>query len=295
MSRPYMNESFARQGKRRRKNRMALPAILLAALCLAGVLAAAIAMRGERGPDSTHPSVTQPQTEQTELAAVPPTQEPTVPLPDDATFAPESRKPTEKSTSSGKETAKTDNSYFQDAVFIGDSRTEGLGNSGLLGGATFYAYKGLMVDTVFTKQVISEGGQKLTVVDALRRHKYGKVYIMLGVNELGWASEDIFIKRYGKLVDEVKRIDPDSKVYVQSILPVSRAKSDQGIYTNERIRLYNRLMKEMCAEKGVKYLDIYSAVVNNSGALPEDAAVDGVHLNMAYCKKWANYLRSHTA
>ena len=64
---------------------------------------------------------------------------------------------------------------------------------------------------------------------------------------------------------------------------------------NDRIRLYNRLIKEMCAEKGVKYLDVYQAVVNSSGALPDDAAVDGVHLKMAYCKKWANYLRAHTA
>lgn len=40
----------------------------------------------------------------------------------------------------------------------------------------------------------------------------------------------------------------------------------------------------MCAEKGVKYLDVYQAVVNSSGALPDDAAVDGVHLKMAYCK-----------
>lgn len=289
-----MNESFARQGERRKKNRMLLIAILLAALCVAGVIAAAIAMGGEREPaeDSTRPLSTQPQTG---LAAAPPAQEQTVPLPNEATFAPETREPTEKSTSSGANSGKTDNSYFQNAVFIGDSRTEGLGNSGLMGDATFYAYKGLMVDTAFTKQVISEGGQKLTVVDALRKHKYGKVYIMLGVNELGWASEDIFIKRYGKLIDEIKRIEPNSKVYVQSILPVSKAKSDKGIYTNERIRLYNRLMKAMCAEKNVKYLDIYSAMVNSSGALPEDAAVDGVHLNMAYCKKWANYLRSHTA
>ncbi len=164
-----------------------------------------------------------------------------------------------------------------------------------MGSATFYAYKGLMVDTVFTKQVVNDGGQKLTVIDALKKHKFGKIYIMLGVNELGWASEDVFIKRYGKLVDEIKKIEPSSKIYVQSILPVSKAKSDKGVYTNDRIRLYNRLIKEMCAEKGVKYLDVYQAVVNSSGALPDDAAVDGVHLKMAYCKKWANYLRAHTA
>ncbi len=289
MSRPYVNGSFVRQGKRRRKNGIVLIALLLAVLCLAGVLVVALALQRDRDPaeSSTIPSSTQPPTG---LAVAPPTQEQTVPPPDETT-----QKQTTKSTSAESHSAKTDNSFFQDAVFIGDSRTEGLGNSGLMGSATFYAYKGLMVDTAFTKQVINEGGQKLTVVDALRKHKFGKVYIMLGVNELGWPSEDTFIKRYGKLVDEVKKIEPSSKIYVQSILPVSKAKSDKGIYTNERIRLYNRLIKEMCAQKGVKYLDVYQAVADSSGVLPEDASPDGVHLNMAYCKKWANYLRTHTA
>lgn len=294
MSRPYVNESFARQGERRRKHRTILIMILLAALCLEGILAAAIAMGNDRGPEgnSTLPPSSQPQTGH---AAAPLTREPTVPLPGDALPPPNTLEQTQPAVSFKNDPIKPDNRYFQDAVFIGDSRTEGLGNTGLMGDATFYAYKGLMVDTAFTKQVIPEGGQKLTVIDALRKHKYGKVYIMLGVNELGWASEDVFIRRYGKLVDEIKRIEPSSRVYVQSILPVSKEKSEKGIYTNERIRLYNRLMKEMCAEKKVNYLNIYAAVANSSGALPDDAAVDGVHLNRAYCKKWADYLRSHTA
>ena len=294
MSRPYVNGSFAQQGRQRRKNRIILLVALLAVLCLVGVIAAAIASQGERDPvesETLSSSSTQPPTG---LAVAPPEGELTVPLPEDHTITPPATKASEpaKGTVEGSTAAKTDNSFFQDAVFIGDSRTEGLGNSGLMG---FYAYKGLMVDTVFTKQVVNDGGQKLTVIDALKKHKFGKIYIMLGVNELGWASEDVFIKRYGKLVDEIKKIEPISKIYVQSILPVSKAKSDKGVYTNDRIRLYNRLIKEMCAEKGVKYLDVYQAVVNSSGALPDDAAVDGVHLKMAYCKKWANYLRAHTA
>lgn len=297
MSRPYVNGSFAQQGRQRRKNRIILLVALLAVLCLVGVIAAAIASQGESDPvesETLSSSSTQPPTG---LAVAPPEGELTVPLPEDHTITPPATKASEpaKGTVEGSTAAKTDNSFFQDAVFIGDSRTEGLGNSGLMGSATFYAYKGLMVDTVFTKQVVNDGGQKLTVIDALKKHKFGKIYIMLGVNELGWASEDVFIKRYGKLVDEIKKIEPSSKIYVQSILPVSKAKSDKGVYTNDRIRLYNRLIKEMCAEKGVKYLDVYQAVVNSSGALPDDAAVDGVHLKMAYCKKWANYLRAHTA
>lgn len=36
------------------------------------------------------------------------------------------------------------------------------------------------------------------------------------------------------------------------------------------------------------------AVVNEKGILPSDASNDGIHLNYEYCKKWMNYLKTHT-
>lgn len=53
-------------------------------------------------------------------------------------------------------------------MFIGDSRTEGLILNCGLSNTTFYAYKGLMVDTVFTKPVIHKNGQNVSVMDALK-------------------------------------------------------------------------------------------------------------------------------
>lgn len=52
------------------------------------------------------------------------------------------------------ESPKTDSTWFDDAVFIGDSRTEGLILNTGLNNAIEYTHKGLMVDTVFTKPVI---------------------------------------------------------------------------------------------------------------------------------------------
>lgn len=33
---------------------------------------------------------------------------------------------------------------------------------------------------------------------------------MLGINETGWPYNDIFIEKYGKVIDEIKRIKPDA-------------------------------------------------------------------------------------
>ncbi|MBS1327769.1 MAG: hypothetical protein HP041_07205 [Oscillospiraceae bacterium] len=186
-------------------------------------------------------------------------------------------------------------SYFDDAAFIGDSRTQGLQLYTGLPNATFYATQGLMVDTFFSKKFVKAGGGKITIPDAMRNQTFKKVYIMLGVNELGWVYEKVFIQKYGEVVDKVKELQPDAKVYVQSILPVTKAKSDgDAIYNNTKISRYNELIEQMCREKGVTYLHVADAVGLDNGALPAGSATDGVHLNREYCYKWLDYLKTHT-
>nr|WP_319489427.1 GDSL-type esterase/lipase family protein [uncultured Caproiciproducens sp.] len=184
--------------------------------------------------------------------------------------------------------------YFDDALFIGDSRTEGLRNFDGLDNATYYAVKGLMVSTIFTKPSIEINGKKIAVMQALAEKKYGKIYIMLGVNELGWSSFDTFIQDYQKVIDQIKINQPGAVIYVQSILPVTAKKSEADkIYNNQKIAYYNQAIKEMAAKKGVCYLAVNTAVSDSAGNLPPDASVDGVHLNSEYCKKWCEYLKTH--
>lgn len=193
------------------------------------------------------------------------------------------------------ESPKTDSTWFDDAVFIGDSRTEGLILNTGLNNAIEYTHKGLMVDTVFTKPVIDMDGAKVTVMDALKTTQFRKVYIMLGINETGWPYNDVFIHKYGEVIDAVKEINPDAQIYVQQILPVSRTVSAEHSYIkNEKIAEYNALLQEMAEEKQVYFVAAAEAVADGDGALPEDAAVDGIHLKKEYCVKWLEYLESHT-
>lgn len=180
---------------------------------------------------------------------------------------------------------------YSDAAFIGDSRTEALKTYGLLKNATYYTYKGLKVDTVFTEACIDEGGTKMTVMDAISLHQYNRIYISLGVNELGWVSTDIFIEDYGKIIDTLKETQPNATIYVQAILPVSQKKSEQDkIYNNPRINEFNTLLEQMAADKGVVYLPVNTAVMDETGSLPVGASTDGVHPNIDYCRKWVAYL-----
>ena len=184
--------------------------------------------------------------------------------------------------------------YFQDAVFIGDSRTTGLQLFGGPPEAVYYTAAGLKVDTVLTKPVVTAGELKITIMEALRQHKFGKIYIMLGVNELGWAYSELFIQTYGEVIAEIKEIAPQAIIYVQSILPVTKEKSlTDKIYNQQNINKYNELIRKMAAEQQVYYLDAAAAVQDDEGYLPAEAATDGIHLKPAYCRQWFEYLQQH--
>ncbi|MDR0570459.1 MAG: GDSL-type esterase/lipase family protein [Clostridiales Family XIII bacterium] len=195
-----------------------------------------------------------------------------------------------------EDAAPAEDEYFADALFIGDSRTEGLFMYSTLAGATFYFSKGMAVDKVFSSPNVTVDGVKMTVGEALGKKRFGKVYVMLGVNELGWVYTDMFIEKYGQLIDRIKETQPGAPVFVQSIFPVTAKKSAADkIYNNPTIDRFNALIEEMAKDKGVAYLAVDESVQDEDGCLPQEATVDGVHLNKAYCLKWEDYLRRHTA
>lgn len=196
--------------------------------------------------------------------------------------------------SSAKDSSDVDNSYFDDAVFIGDSLTEGFQLHGGITNATYYGFKNLNVKDVFEKPLVPSGKSRIPVADALKQKSFGKYYIMLGANELGWVYPEVFTKKYGELIDLIRQTNPEAVVYLQSVLPVTEEVSTTStLYSNDRINYYDELIAALAEEKSAVYLNVREAVQNSDGVLPDDAATDGVHLNKTYCLKWADYLRNH--
>lgn len=270
--------------KRKPKKNFILPllGLLLIGTITAGVCAQ-LTQAAPHQPDTTSPTQGTEDTQPTSLPTEA-TGEATQPAPAGYNYA----KPVPQSQG-------VDNSYFDDAVFIGDSRTEGLILYTGLSNATVYANQGLMVDTVFTSPVIQMDGQRLSVVEALKRTEFKKVYIALGINETGWAYESIFIDKYQKLIQEIQAINPQAVIYIQEIMPVTAQTSRTHSYVkNDKIQRYNELLAKLAEEMGVYYIDTGAAVADDSGCLPEDAAIDGIHLKKPYCDKWLDYLKTHT-
>lgn len=186
--------------------------------------------------------------------------------------------------------------YFDDALFIGDSRVAGFGMYSGLENATFYAHKGFQIYTFQTKPLVDTPYGKITVPEALllQQGQFKKVYIMFGLNEMGWGTDEQFAQYYYNVIDTVKGTQPDAVVYVQSIMHVSKETSDSSpIYGNEAIDARNEWIQKIAADENVYYLNLNEIFTDEEGALPAEFSGDGVHLKAAYIDLWKQYLMAH--
>lgn len=193
------------------------------------------------------------------------------------------------------ESDPVDDAYFDNAVFVGDSITDGVSLYGVMKNAAVLAGTGINLDTIYTSAVIKDmqTGARSSIMDSLAQAQYERVYVLLGGNEVRYIEKEAFIKRYGKVLDDIRELQPDAVIYVQSITPV--AVGNHYDMDNGRITEYNEALQTICAEKQVYYLDVAKTLEAEDGTLQaEFAAMDGMHFEPAGYRQWFAYLRTHT-
>lgn len=185
---------------------------------------------------------------------------------------------------------------FSDAVFIGNSLTVGLSMNCGKPLATFYASTGLNVQTVWNSETIKlDNGEMGTAFDALQQQQFSRVFVMFGINEVGWPYWDAFRTQYEDVINKIRQLQPNAQIYIESVLPVSSlAVNTNEVFTNTKIDALNEVIKEAAQNTGVIYLDINSQLKDSSGSLPPEASTDGIHLMKDYCMIWLKYLADNT-
>ena len=191
------------------------------------------------------------------------------------------------------EFTEVDDDYFTDAVFIGDSRTVGLSEycEPLDSRATFYARTSLTIYDVFKKEYIKTDTGKIGLEEALSRNQFGKVYIMLGLNEIGTGDTEYFINAYTEVLNRIRELQPDAIIYIQGIMHVSEAKSkvDKN-FNNEKINARNAALAELADNKTIFYIDMNEAVDDENGNLGEGLSFDDIHLKASSYERWHEFL-----
>ena len=183
-----------------------------------------------------------------------------------------------------------DASYFDDALFIGDSHTAAFHDYAGLRNATYFTKNGITVKEATEKSFVELDGKKYTLAEALETRQFGKVYILLGINELGGGTAEGWAKEYRVLLDLVREKQPNAVIFLQSIFHTTQAKSESSYFKNEVINERNAELAKLADEQTVFYLDLNPIFDDEGGALRADYSGDGVHVRAPYYTQWRDYL-----
>ena len=187
-----------------------------------------------------------------------------------------------------------DAGYFSDAVFIGDSRTVGLHDYGGLNDSTFYATVGMNVYNLWTEKFCEVDGEKVTLEEALKAKKYGKIYFQIGINEMGRGTLDGFMTAYEDSVEKFRELQPDAVIFVQGIMKVAKEKSDKDpIFNNVGIEQRNERIAALADGKNIFYLDMNEVVCDEEGNLKSSLTFDDIHLYGSKYGIWVDYLKEN--
>ena len=186
--------------------------------------------------------------------------------------------------------------YFSDAVFIGDSRMVGMHDyGGMEDISTFYVSKGLTIFKIFTAEIAdAPDGGKITVEQALTENRFAKIYLEVGINEMGTGDLERFLNTYQDVVDHLQELQPDAIIYLQAIMKVTTERSNKGDYINNQgIEDRNAGIAAIADNIKTYYLDVNPLVVDEDGGLNPDYTYDGVHLKGKHVVIWKDFLKEH--
>ena len=124
-------------------------------------------------------------------------------------------------------------------------------------------------------------------MDEILSHHPGKIFIMIGVNDLmnSVPSEDTL--RFFRLsLEKIRNTLPDCRIFVQSVLPVV-AKD------NSSIASLNRQLSACCEEFKAEYINLYDLFFDETGSVNSDLySSDGLHINGKGYTLWINAIRT---
>lgn len=180
--------------------------------------------------------------------------------------------------------------YFDDALFIGDSRTVGLKEYGGLSKATFFADSGMSVYRLEKERLEVDGKGKLSLDEVLSTGNYGKIYLMIGMNEIGYSYETS-VSKYHQLVEKIRQYQPEAVLFLCANLHVSEEQSETDpLYNNKNINIMNEMIAKLQDGYTSFYIDINEKFDDENGNLDKQYTSDSAHVYGKYYMEWIDWL-----
>ena len=196
---------------------------------------------------------------------------------------------------------EVDDSYFADALMIGDSRTVGLYEYGDMADVTsFLARESSTIYDLFDDDEKMEytprgkESKERTLKDLLKKTKFSKIYISVGVNELGVPDTKDYYNEFREVIKKINKLQPDAVIYIQGIMHVSKKMSSSDpVYNNKAIVQRNKAISTLANGRNIFYIDMNADLCDENGDLRQELTGDGIHLKASACELWHAFLRKN--
>lgn len=180
------------------------------------------------------------------------------------------------------------------SLFVGDSRTVGLMEYSGMEDTSFFCCVGMSVFNVHSQYLYVSGVGMTTLKDLLATQKYGKVYVMLGLNELGYSLGSI-VNTYGGLLELIETSQPRATILIQANLHVTYNRSlSDGVINNPAIDRLNEELSNFADGERIIYMDANPYFDDENGSLPAKMTGDNVHLYAKYYAQWGQWIIDET-
>ena len=116
------------------------------------------------------------------------------------------------------------------------------------------------------------------------------------MNDIGLYGTKGAMDSCKQLVSDILAKTPDARIYIQSVTPMIKS-AEMESFNNTLVKEFDGMLKDYCTANNYKYLDVFSAVADKDGNLPDEYCSDpdsmGLHFTDAACEMWANYLKNN--
>ena len=168
--------------------------------------------------------------------------------------------------------------YDSDIVFFGDSLTQS-------GDFQYYFENKKIVNLGYSGDSITGMTQRINMVKAVMPEK---IFLMGGINNLNDNNIKICVEEYATLLKTIRKCLPNTKIYVQSVLPVLNLKN----CSNSTIKKFNNELKKLSTEYNTTYIDLFSIFIKKNE--PKTWLYkDNVHINSKGYKLWTDSIRKY--
>ena len=149
-----------------------------------------------------------------------------------------------------------DKNFFNNSLFVGDSRVDGLKLYSNVKDAHYFCSTGLTEYTLFKNPVVVPDVGNIYFEYLLASNKYDKIYLQMGINRLGTEFKT-HVKEYKYAVDKIRELAPNSKIFIVSNMHITNNKSEESLYINNKnIDLFNDEIKKFANNENIFYIDV---------------------------------------